>query len=322
MATQDSVTRRGFLRRSVTLGATGLAATRVMLGSARAAQSDQHGAGYRVGIYTRPWDQHDYRTALDAIAEAGFKHAGLMTTTTEGRRLVISVDLTPEECEQIGHEVTSRGMSIPSVYGGGIPVAKSLEAGIEGLKRLIDNCVAAGARSLLMGGTGSEKLYDVYYKAIAECCPYAAEKNLPITVKPHGGMNDTGPRCRQCIELVGHKNFSLWYDPGNIFFYSKGELNPVDDAATVDGLVRVGMCIKDFTMSKEGDELKRDVWVTPGTGMVDFPAVLARLKKGGFKSGDLVIECVARSDPKDLPAILAEAKKAKQFVEALTADLS
>lgn len=321
MATQDSVTRRGFLRRSVALGTAGLAGTQLMLGSAGAARSAQRDAGYRVGIYTRPWDQHDYRTALDAIAEAGFKHAGLMTTTTEGRRLVISAELTAEECEKIGREVTSRGMSIPSVYGGGIPVAKSLEAGIEGLKRLIDNCVAAGARSLLMGGTG-EKLYDVYYKAIAECCPYAAEKNLPITVKPHGGLNDTGPRCRKCIELVGHKNFSLWYDPGNIYFYSFGKLNPVDDAASVDGLVRVGMCIKDFTMSKEGDQVKRDVWVTPGTGMVNFPAVLARLKKGGFKSGDLVIECVARPDPKDLSAILAEAKKARQFAEALAADLS
>ena len=317
MATQDSVTRRGFLRRSVALGTVSLAAPQAMLGSARAAQRDQHGGGYRVGIYTRPWDKHDYRTALDAIAEAGFKHAGLMTTTTEGRRLVISADLPLEECEKIGHEVKSRGMSIPSVYGGGIPVAKSLEAGIEGLKRLIDNCVAAGARSLLMGGTGNQKLYDAYYKAIAECCPYAAQKNLPITVKPHGGLNDTGPRCRKCIEMVDHENFSLWYDPGNIYHYSFGELNPVDDAATVDGLVRIGMCIKDFTMSKEGDELKRDVWVTPGTGMVDFPAVLARLKKGGFTSGELVIECVARPEPEDLPAILAGAKKAKKFVEGL-----
>ncbi|HUT89771.1 MAG TPA: sugar phosphate isomerase/epimerase family protein [Thermoguttaceae bacterium] len=318
MATQDRVTRRRFLGRTATIGTTGLLAPHAMAGLARAAGQNPAGGGYRVGIYTRPWDKHDYRVALDAIAEAGFKHAGLMTTTTEGRRLVIQADTSLEACEKIGREVKDRGMSIPSAYGGGIGVGKSLEQGIEDLKRLIDNCVAAGVRSLLMGGT-NEKLFDVYYKAIAECCDYAAEKNVPITVKPHGGLNDTGPQCRKCIEKVGQKSFSLWYDPGNIFYYSDGKLDPVDDAATVDGLVRAGMCIKDFTMSTEEGKVKKDVWVTPGTGMVDFPAVMARLKKGGFTAGDLVIECVNRPDPNDLPAMLAEAKKAREFVEQLIA---
>jgi len=316
MAEQSSVTRRGFLGRAAAVGAASLAGMPVIARSTKAAAEEPSG-GYKVGIYTRPWDEHDYRTALDAIAEAGFQHAGLMTTTTEGQRLVITADMSAEECEKVGHEVKSRGMTIPSCYGGEIPVDQSLEAGIEGLKRLIDNCVAAGVRSLLMGGIGSEKLYDVYYKAIAECCPYAAEKNLPITVKPHGGTNATGPQCRKCVELVGHKNFSLWYDPGNVYYYSDGQLNPVDDAATVDGLVTVGMCIKDFTMSVEDGKVQKDVWVTPGTGKVDFPALLARLKQGGFTAGDLVIECVGRPDPTDLPAILAEAKKAKQFVDEL-----
>ena len=52
-----------------------------------------------------------------------------------------------EEADKIGREVSSRGMQIPSVYGGPIPVNKSLQEGIAGLKKLIDACVAAGARS-------------------------------------------------------------------------------------------------------------------------------------------------------------------------------
>ncbi len=318
MATQNRVTRRRFLGRTAAIGTAGLLAPHAITGLAHAAGQTPARGGYRVGIYTRPWDRHDYRVALDAIAEAGFKHAGLMTTTTEGRRLVIQADMPLEACEKIGWEVKDRGMTIPSVYGGRIGVAKSLEQGIEDLKRLIDNCVAAGARSLLMGGT-NEKLFDVYYQAIAECCDYAAEKGLPITVKPHGGLNANGAQCRKCVETVGHENFSIWYDPGNVFFYSDGELDPVDDAAAVDGFVRAGMCIKDFTMSTEEGKVKKDVWVSPGTGMVDFPAVLARLEKGGFTSGDLVIECVNRPDPDDLAAILAEAKKAKAFVDGLVA---
>ena len=321
MAQRTPISRRGFLKTGLGLSAAGLlaphlAASRLTARAEAAAGADAP-SHWQVGIYTRPWDKYDYRVALDAIAEAGFKHAGLMTTATEGRRLVIDADLPVEQAEAVGREVSSRGMEIPSVYGGNIPVAKSLEEGIKGLRRLIDNCVAAGARSLLMGGTGNEKLFDVYYKAIGECCDYAAEKSLPITVKPHGGLNATGSQCRKCIEGVGHENFSLWYDPGNVFFYSGGELDPVDDAATVGGLVKVGMCIKDFVIRDVDGKPTRDVWVTPGTGRVDFPAVMSALEQGGFTGGSLVIECVDRGDGQ-LPGLLEQAKKARQFVEELT----
>jgi len=125
-------------------------------------------------------------------------------------------------------------------------------------------------------------------------------------VKPHGGLNATGPQCRRAIERVGHRNFRLWYDPGNIYFYSDGRLDPVDDAATVDGLV-VGMCVKDYVHPRKVD-------VTPGTGRVDFRRVFARLNKGGFTRGPLIVETLT---PGDLPTLLAEARKARAFVEGL-----
>jgi sugar phosphate isomerase/epimerase len=264
---------------------------------------------WRIGCFTRPWAQHEYRVALDAIAEAGFKHAGLMTTKSP-TNLVISVDTGPEEARTVGEECRKRNLSLPSLYGGGIPVEKSLEAGIEGMKRLIDNCVAAGVENLMMGGVTEPNLVGPYYKAIAECCGYAREKGIGISVKPHGGTNATGPECRKLIESVGCSDFRLWYDPGNIFYYSDGKLDPVDDSATVNGLV-VGMSVKDFRMPKE-------VELTPGTGMVNFAKVMANLKRGGFTSGALLIECLA---PGDLPQLLANARKARAFVENFVSGL-
>ncbi len=312
MARFPAISRRQFLGRTLAAGAAAATAGH-LLGSPCIAASPWKEGEWQIGCYTRPWDKFDYRVALDAIAEAGYKYAGLMTTKSD-TRLVISVKTTPEEARKIGEEVKSRGMSVPSVYGGGIPVNESLEAGIEGMKRLIDNCVAAEAASLLMGGIGNEKLYETYYKAIAETADYAAEKNLVITVKPHGGLNATGPQCRKTVEFVGKKNFRIWYDPGNIYHYSDGQLSPVDDAATVDGLV-AGVCVKDFTMSQEDGKVKKDVWVTPGTGMVDFKAVFAKLRQGGFTGGPLVVECFARGD--DAKSLISEAKKTREFVEQL-----
>jgi sugar phosphate isomerase/epimerase len=88
-------------------------------------------------------------------------------------------------------------------------------------------------------------------------------------------------------------------------------LDPVADALTVDGLV-VGMSIKDFVPPKE-------VLVTPGTGRVDFPAVLKRLRAGGFKSGPALVECVSKGQTP--AAVTAEAAKARRFVEELFAGL-
>jgi sugar phosphate isomerase/epimerase len=109
------------------------------------------------------------------------------------------------------------------------------------------------------------------------------------------------------LDLVKHRNFGLWYDPGNIFYYSNGELDPVNDAATVDGLV-VGMSVKDYRHPQE-------VLITPGTGQVKFPAVLARLKQGGFTRGPLVVECLERGE---VAQVTAAARKTRRFLEELT----
>jgi len=291
-------------RRTWLAGACGMAAGwAAVQGQAHAAPDAA--SGWRIGCYTRPWADLDYRAALDAIAEAGYREAGLMTTRSESR-LVISVATPVDEAQQVGEECRQRGLAIPSVYGGPIPVQESIEAAIAGLTRLIDNCAAAGAANLLMGGVGDDALYEPYYTAIRACCPYAAEKNLGISIKPHGGLNATGPQCRKIIDFVGHPNFRVWYDPGNIFYYSDGTLNPVDDAATVDGLV-VGMSVKDYRHPKTVD-------LNPGTGQVNFPAVMQRLKAGGFTAGPLVVECLA---PGTEAERLASARTVRAYLEGL-----
>jgi sugar phosphate isomerase/epimerase len=301
MKGRGEISRREMLESALAVGAV---APQLAHAFSRAAEP------WRVGCYTRPWAQHEYRVALDAIAEAGFKYAGLMTTKSPNN-LVISVDTPPEEAQKVGEECRKRKLSVPSLYGGGIPVERSLEAGIQGMRRLIDNCVAARIENLMMGGVSEPNLVEPYYKAIAECCAYAREKGIGISVKPHGGTNATGPQCRKLIESVGCSNFRLWYDPGNIFYYSDGKLDPVDDSPTVSGLV-VGMSVKDFRMPKE-------VELTPGTGMVNFPKVMANLKRGGFTGGALIIECLA---PGDLAELLANAKNARAFVESFVSGLA
>ncbi len=285
------LTRRQFVGQ-VLVATTGIA----VISAAKASK-------WQIGCYTRPWAGHDYQVAFDGIAGAGFKYAGLMTGKTGN---IVTKDTTPEQANTIAGEAKSRGLKIASVYGGNFDVRKSVDTGIEGLKNLINTAEICGSSNLLLAGIAAPELVENYYKVVAECCDYAASKNVIITVKPHGPLNSTGRECRPLVEKIGHRNFRLWYDPGNIYFYSDGKLNPVDDAAEVDGLVS-GMSVKDFRMPK-------DVDVTPGSGMVDFAGVMARLRKGGFKKGPLIVECLNKGE---LSYINSEAKKSRQFLEEL-----
>ena len=305
MSTANKISRRSFLAGTAKLGVAALAASNVdsLFGADTGGAARQ--AAWQIGCYTRAFDQFEYPVALDAIAEAGFKYVGLMTT--KAKDWVMIKTTTPvEEVQAMHNEARKRGLKVLSVYGD-FSVSDSLDAGIRGLKQLIDDAAICDCPNLMLGGTTDEKLYQLYYKTIADCCDYAAGKGVGLSIKPHGGQNATGPQCRKAIELVGKKNFGLWYDPGNVFYYSDGKLDPVEDAATVDGLV-VGMSVKDFLPPKE-------VLVNIGAGKVNFPAVFARLKKGGFTHGPLIVECLARGP---LESVKAAAKKARLYLEDLT----
>lgn len=278
----------------------GLLAAPAVAGLARAAAAPR----YQIACYTRPWADQEPLAALDGIAAAGYRYAGLMTA--KGGTLVLATT-PPERVAALAAEARARGLGIVSIWGGDFLVPKSPADSVARLRRLIDHCGICGCPSLLLGGTGKAELVGPYYQTVRECCDYATAKGVVLAVKPHGGTNSTGPECRKLIEQVGHPNFRLWYDPGNIFYYSEGRRNPVDDAATVDGLV-CGMSVKDFRPPKE-------VMVTPGTGQVDFPRVLSRLRQGGFTSGPLVVECTARGD---LAHVNAEARRARLFLEDIT----
>jgi sugar phosphate isomerase/epimerase len=309
MSDKRGLSRREMLK-SAALAGLGVAAMPLAARAQDKPASGGSAGGWQIGCYTRPFAAHDYKVALDAIAEAGFKYAGLMTTKNPPTSLVLSVQTTPEQAAEVGKACKDRGLIVPSCYGGEIPAGEGLEPATAGMRRLIDNCVAAGVKNLMMGGIGDQALYETYYKAIGAACDYAAEKGIGVSVKPHGGLNATGPELRKAVELVNNKNFGIWYDPGNIFYYSDMKLDPVDDAATVDGLV-VGMSVKDYVHPKKVD-------VTPGDGKVDFTKVMARLKQGGFTSGPLIIETLT---PGELPQLIAEAKRAREFVEKLVAQV-
>ena len=306
MKSIEKLSRRQFITRSVQVTAAGLGSCSALASCNSTSLKSEKQGNYQIGCYTRTFRKYDYRTAFDGIAEAGYKYVGVMTDK-DGRILTTSTPI--EKAYKVGEEAKSRGLKVISMFGGDIGVMKSLERGIEGVKKIIDDCAACGCANMLLCGHWEKDLQDAFYKAVSVNLDYAEAKGISMNLKSHGPYNATGPELRSIARKVNRKNFNIWYDPGNTLSYSKGQLNPVDDVKTLDGFVK-GMCVKDYVHPKQ-------VNITPGTGQVDFPAVFGVLKKGGFTSGPLVVECIKQGE--DLKQTIEEGKKARRFLEELTA---
>ncbi|MEA1952600.1 MAG: hypothetical protein U9N87_14565, partial [Planctomycetota bacterium] len=164
------LTRRDFLNGTVA-GAAALYAAKTK--TATAADAGQSKNGWQIGCWTRPWAKYDYRVAMDAVAEAGFKYISFTGAKTKTRR-VIALATPIEEAIKAGDEAKKRGLAVSYVYGGGLP----LDEGPECLRKMIDRCAAARGRYVVISRIGSEKRIDHNCKVIAGCCDYAAEKNV------------------------------------------------------------------------------------------------------------------------------------------------
>jgi len=116
MNTTDHISRRAFLAGTAKLGAAAMAvSTTESLFSAETTTA-LPGKPWQIGCYTRVFDQFDYPVALDAMAEAGFKYVGLMTTNIK-QWVMIKTTTTAEEVQAMNDAANKRGLKVLSVYG-------------------------------------------------------------------------------------------------------------------------------------------------------------------------------------------------------------
>ncbi|MCX7871844.1 MAG: sugar phosphate isomerase/epimerase [Verrucomicrobiae bacterium] len=275
---------------------------RALFTSAQESKSTQD---FKLGCFTRPWDAWDIETALDGIAKAGFEYCGLMTAKGKSGSVITPLT-TAEEARQILNLVQKRKLKILCVYGefGNLQPSDKWQ---KYLKQLLDNVAACESPFLLLGGTTDKNLHEKYYETVQKLCDYALWKKITITVKPHGGTNATSQDLKKISEFVNKPNFKIWYDPGNIFYYSDAKINPLDDVIHSKGII-AGCSIKDYRHPK-------DVNVTPGNGMVNFYELFKRFKKLDFTNGPLLIECLAKGD---FEFVTNEAKMAKDYIARIT----
>ena len=230
------------------------------------------------GCFTRPWNQCDLDTALREAKKAGSETVGLMRMQGEA---LVDHATSPADAEAVRRAVEASGLDHVSVIGGADCKLPRDEAATQ-FRAFLDRVRDSGATSALVCGVKGEGNYERYYDLMRDGAAHAAEIGIRIALKPHGGISATAADCVRALDAVDHEAFVIWYDPGNIIYYTGGD--PSEDVKALAGRV-AGMCVKDCVGGEKGS-----VTVTPGDGAVDFEAVLDVLLDAGF-DGPLVLEC-------------------------------
>jgi sugar phosphate isomerase/epimerase len=238
------------------------------------------------------------------IAAAGYTDVALFRNALPARsdRFAVLAVRT------IAHEA---GLA-PSMLLGDVRIQDGVETAECAYKHVIDSAATLGAKWVLDTGTGAVELRADYMELLERVLPYAAEAEVQITLKPHGGITLTTDDLIAAHHRIDHPSFGISYDPGNIIYYSVGAERPEANVAAVAPMVTTAI-IKDCVV-RDGQP---DVMVTPGEGWVDFARVLSALVGAGF-AGPLYVECVGGDT---LEEIDANVRRTYRFLQDTLADL-
>ena len=290
--------RRSFLKSA---SRAALAAAVLPLPNPAAAASS-----WPIGCFNRAWTKWSFDTALDGIASAGYKIVGLLSGH-KGEAFT-SATATPEYLNELKKRIARRELTANMSTLRFRPDAPADE-NIANVRKQIENAARLELRCLLTFGVDSPKHYEAFYRLMADAAAEGARRNLQIAMKPHGGASGASEEILRCLDKVGHDNFKIWYDAGNIIYYT-GK-NPVAELEPIARHV-TGFCAKDCAGPRQ------EVMTQFGTGKVDFTAVFRKLKSADF-NGPIMVEGIEVGDTPEETAAHASANRA--FLENALAQL-
>ena len=262
-----------------------------------------------IGCFNRPWAEKktwDYDVALKGIKEGGYHVTGLLSRSA--KEPLIGSDAAPDYLQRLKQRIASHGLK-PIMGALRTKNDLPLEEQIKDARKQIDNGRIIGIEYLLTFGADKPEHYENYYRLMKDVASYAQPRTIKVVLKPHGGASGASEEILRCLEKVDHSNFKIWFDAGNIIYYTGKD--PVEQLKPVAQHV-TGFCAKDC------DQKGGNVWLEFGAGKVDFPAVFGELKRAGF-SGPIMVECCARGETAE--AVTANARKNREYLEKVIASL-
>ena len=268
---------------------------------------------FQIACMTLPYSAFPLGRALEGIKAAGYKFVAWGVSHREGGREVpvVAPDAPPAAAKELAARCRGMGLEPVMMFSTVYPGAKD---GFDVLKARLLQAGAAGVPQVLTFGhtKGGNKAF--WLDRLKKLGPIAADQNVTLVVKQHGGETGTGAACAAITREVNHPHIKVNYDAGNVLDYL--DQDPIPDIKACADEVR-SFCIKDHR------NWPRDEDCGPGFGEIDHYKLLHPV---AFTGRTMPLACenifaplVPRpTKPEDVDAL---AKRAREFLEVVVAGL-
>src|SRR5262245_5753667 len=210
---RNSTDRREFLRQSAA-GVTSAALVGTAQQAARADDppkpAEKKPTQFLIACMTLPYSAFPLQRALTGLKAAGYRYIAWGTSHREegGMKPVMPADAPPEKARDLGKRCRDLGLEPVMMFSNIYPEDKK---GLEVLRSRIKQAAAAGLGHVLTFGHTKGGNRKVWVERFKELAPLAADHNVLIVVKQHGGETGTGAVCAEIIREVDHPNIKVNY---------------------------------------------------------------------------------------------------------------
>ncbi|WP_010100117.1 sugar phosphate isomerase/epimerase family protein [Verminephrobacter aporrectodeae] len=246
----------------------------------------------RLGIFSRTFAGSDPATVLGAAAQAGFTAAqyNMVCSGLAAMPEAIGADVAPRvarAARQTGVEI----VAVSGTYNMIHPDRKVRAAGHARLETLARACAGLGTALItLCTGTrdaqdpwrghpdnGTPQAWRDLLESMEKAIAIAEAYGLHLGIEPElANVVHSAPRARALIDQLGSARLRIVLDPANLFERATPQEQCSTVAAAIDLLAdRIAM---GHAKDRHGD----GSFATAGTGVLDYPHYLSRLKAVGF----------------------------------------
>ena len=237
---------------------------------------------WKLGIAFWTFHTFSWPEALEKIDSAGVDIVEAPTFFKAGKDLKDSLiaDLSPAGMAKMNDLLKKHNLTVESVYIGGDKTLASWVNQFEKAKTLGAKFVTAEPPLSLLDEIDS----------------LAGAYGMKVAIHEHWkGVSKYWHPDSVLAAIKGHANFGACADLGH---WPKSGVDPVEGVKKLEGHI-IAIHLKDI--AEFNNDKIQDVPV--GTGVVDFPAVFAELKRQQFR-GPIYIERDAEDKPSNLPSVL------------------
>lgn len=270
---------------------------------------------FQIACMTLPYSAQPFARALTGIRAAGYRYVALGTTHVERAGAmptpILANDATAEQAREVGRRCRDAGLEPVMMFS---MIYPEHENGLRVLRQRILQAEAAGIGQVLTFGHTRGGNRRLWIERFRELGPFAADHNVLLVVKQHGGETGTGRACAEITREVNHPNIKVNYDAGNVMDYLN--VDPIPDIRACADEVR-SFCIKDHR------NVPRDEDCGPGFGEIDHYRLLMPVMATGLTMPlcceNIFAPLLGR--PANAEGIDALARRAREFLETVIAGL-